>query len=443
MNNSVLRITASSINDIKCLPNPNSSDLQLLISGPEFTCYSLETPETTVKRSCQPNWVDKDDKSLLNTIEGKYTVDYNIIRIHEIILNKLHMEQVDGIKKHADQLKSLNEKISSPQSYIDRITTLNEIENINKEIDLIKHGRKIDIYKQKVNHLLDEYKQLGSTQSKIVFGMDVKSQTMTKDTIERLRIIDDFFNIAKDYIRINVIREIDNNNNCEGCGYDMNNVNVDDDNYQRCPKCGVEKYVVSITPNVKEIQRVNTSLRNEYCADDNFIKTLRRYQGLQQIKFPPHIFQDLDRYFLSKGRPNSEEIKKLPLNERGRRGDTDHKMLFDALGNLGYTDYYEDSNLIGHYYWGWKLPDVRHLEHAIMSDYKKTQKVYISLPDRERSSSLGTQFRLFKQLELRGHECYRDEFKIADNPNSLEFHYRTWKQMCEGANDPEIYFIAN
>jgi hypothetical protein len=138
--------------------------------------------------------------------------------------------------------------------------------------------------------------------------------------------------------------------------------------------------------------------------------------------------------------PTGEQVRALPLNERGRRGDTDHKMLYDALSATGYSEFYEDANLIGNIYWGWPLPDVRHLERLIQTDYERTQRVYNTLP-KERVSSLGTQYRLFKHLQLRSHPCTKDEFKIAEMQESLELHESTWQKMCEGCNDPYIYFI--
>jgi hypothetical protein len=115
-------------------------------------------------------------------------------------------------------------------------------------------------------------------------------------------------------------------------------------------------------------------------------------------------------------------------------------MLIDTLSRIGYNDFYEDANLIGHRYFGWIPPDVSKLEEVIMSDYDKTQMIYNILP-KERTSSMGTQIRLYKQLELRGHYCTIEDFKVVNMRESIEFADAVWKEMCEGCNDPEIYFI--
>ena len=117
-------------------------------------------------------------------------------------------------------------------------------------------------------------------------------------------------------------------------------------------------------------------------------------------------------------------------------------MLWTAISEIGHSAYYEDANLIGHLYWGWTLPNVMHHKETIISHYNKTQKVFYQIPPEERcrNSSLGTQYRLWRHLQLVGHECYMDEFKIAGNSESIRNHNRLWKLMCEGCNDPTINY---
>jgi hypothetical protein len=177
---------------------------------------------------------------------------------------------------------------------------------------------------------------------------------------------------------------------------------------------------------------------------DNFIRAFIRYQGLQpRDHITQELFDQLDQYFIQNGRPIGENIRKLPLNKRGKRGDTNHKMLWTALSHINRSELYEDTNLIGHLYWGWTLNNIMHHKETIIAHYIKTQKVFYQIPQEERgrTSSLGTQFRLWRHLQLVGHECYQDEFKIAENAESMRTHNRLWALMCEGSNDPSIYYI--
>jgi len=78
-----------------------------------------------------------------------------------------------------------------------------------------------------------------------------------------------------------------------------------------------------------------------------------------------------------------------------------------------------------------------------MSYYSKTQRVYYQIPIavRARISSIGTQIRLLFHLKQLGVECCREEFRIAENPESLRIQKRNLQLMCEGANDTEIKYI--
>ena len=84
-----------------------------------------------------------------------------------------------------------------------------------------------------------------------------------------------------------------------------------------------------------------------------------------------------------------------------------------------------------------------HLKEKLIDKYNKTQKVFYQIPqcEKERNSSLGTQYRLWRHLQLESYQCYMDEFKIAENTDSLRIHNRLWKLMCDCCTDPDIYFI--
>jgi hypothetical protein len=198
-----------------------------------------------------------------------------------------------------------------------------------------------------------------------------------------------------------------------------------------------------MTKLAKDGSRINPNNSVDDDSIDNFLKAFTRYQGLQSDCPNEKLYEELDEYFRRQNLPLGHEIRQLPLNERGRRGNTNHLMLWTALSAIERSAYYEDSNLIGHIYWGWTLPDVNQYRERIITHYNKTQKVFYEIPpeQRGRSSSLGTQYRLWRHLQLVGHDCRMDEFRIATNEDSLRTHDYLWRLMCEGADDPDIYYI--
>ena len=169
-----------------------------------------------------------------------------------------------------------------------------------------------------------------------------------------------------------------------------------------------------------------------------------RYQGLQTDGPDKETIEaELDDYFYSLGLPIGEEVRKFPLRENGYRGDTDHKMLWTALSSIGRSECYEHANLIGKMYWNWPLPEVSEHRQTIISHYNETQSVFHQIPpeDRARISSLGTQYRLWRHLQLVNHPCLSSQFKIAENSDSIGIHNRLWEKMCEGCQNPDIRYI--
>lgn len=381
-------------------------------------------------------------------ISGTFNEDYDILYVDSIINKKLQQEKfthLNGIKSRYNELKILSMK---PQTYIAREKTLEEMNELKTEINDIESGERIKTYNNSVKDILSEYNKFKGKVKTIIFDIEYeKSYSEISDNDRyRIRLIESFLDIASEYIHIDVIRLNEQPADiCSGCGTSLSKVAVNDEGTLRCPNidCQTEHNVIILSKLAKDGSRINTNNANTDESIDNFLRAFVRYQGLQPDIPDESLYCELDEYFAQIDRPLGEEIRKLPLNSRGRRGDTNHKMLWNALSEIGRAGYYEDANLIGHIYWGWTLPNVMQYKERIISHYRATQEVFFQIPleERDRSSSLGTQFRLMKHLQAIGHECYIDEFKIADNPDSLRTHNRLWRMMCEGVKDPTLHYI--
>jgi len=374
-----------------------------------------------------------------DTISVSYVNDFNLLKIHETILRKLRSES-NKIPELKLQLKRELSSVQSPQTIIERNKSIRKIKDIQNEIKAIRTESKIQEYLEKSKSYIEEYKRLVPQKRKIDFTskkekvLDEKEEN-SPNYKRKIRLVDRYLNIAQEYIKVNLEQKKRNVNKCV-CGFDLTDIPIDNFGTQICPECETERYIVGFN-----LHKTDTlASRNDYSDRDNFEKALMRYQGKQVDKIPDNLFGDLDKYFSSRGKATSDVIKSRSLDSRGRKKGTNLPILYKALLATGYSSLYEDANLIAHRYWGWKLPDVTHLESVIMEDYEKTQRIYNML-QKQRSSSLGTQFRLFKHLELRGYPCSIGDFKVVKMRESIEHHNQMWKEMCDGCEDPEIYFI--
>jgi hypothetical protein len=383
-------------------------------------------------------------------IEGTYKDNYNIVNVDDIIRKKLRQEKYKHLENLKAKYKNLEIMSLTPQNYVARETTINSMNAIQKEIDNIEIGEKLRIYDEKTRDLIKEYKKYNGLIKTVSFDNNTEDDYIYDEkTFEKFRnriiIIEKYLEIASLYINVSIIKiNAPSKEICCGCGGSLAKIPPSDDGFVRCPEedCQTENIVIVQNKIIKEgVYSTNNATE----SIDNFMKAFMYYQGLQNVKLPDNLFIKLDEYFRKIKRPTGEEIMKLPLTSRGRRGDTDHKMIWSALSAIGYPEHYKHSNYICHKYWGWELPNVMHLKDIITYHYNVTEKIYKDIPvsERQRDSSLGIPYRLWRHLQLAGHECYSHEFKIVTNTDSLNCHDRLWKRMTEEANliDPSIYYI--
>ena len=366
-------------------------------------------------------------------VRGTYTTDLNINKIHEAILCRFQYFEA-SISRFKDQVDSLLDSTN------DETKPENEIKLIHQQVEKLK--AKIYDYENKISlkkylndskPLLEKYNKVASNSSKgIVYFLKNKEKEDNHIVNYRLKVIRDFLDVAKDYIRLEVSQKLMMKFNCPGCGMDLSNIFIDEDSgLSVCPSCGHEKESISHNSTYKDALRVNSGNRNNYDDCENFRKALHRFQGKQHNRPPVKLYEQLDAYFIKIKKPIGSEILKLPQSEDGRKKGTSREMMFEALADTNNSAFYDDINLILHIYWGWELPNISHLEERIMEDYINTQQVYNSILKKDRNASLNIQFRLYVHLKAVGYPCTKDDFKIQTSRDSLIFHNEVWKEMCE------------
>lgn len=287
---------------------------------------------------------------------------------------------------------------------------------LNKDTDLIYfHKRvidtldpsKLDQYVKDIDSVIKEFTSLSNKSKSFV---TLKPQKMDPTAV--LSLFERFIDIAKKYIKIDVIRDT---NFCGSCG--SNN-------------CGCNKS-----------SGLFGRSKNEYEDEENFNKALMKYQGrsMRRIDFE-ELTDCLDIFFKSYGLPIGEDIKLMTLNSDGTRGKTNLSAMTEALGHIKKSSYYEDIYQICYEYWGWKLPEISEFHERLLDDYRKTQKIY-TIIDKKRKSCLNLQYRIFKHLQLIGCDVKLENFRIPSTTDILREHDELWKQMCEGADLPFIATI--
>lgn len=389
--------------------------------------------------------INQQQQKIPDEISVEYSNDYDILYIHNIVLNKLASEMnLPSLKLIEQEIEREAMKVCSVQTKLDRKQSLERINMLQNKLSNIASGKRYNEYISSVNDFIEQYKKIGPDIKRLSFISSDKKSTIKQDeeTLIRADIVTQFLHTAAEYIKLNISRKVSHSNYCDFCKEDLSDVVISDNNLQVCPNCLVEKYIPSSRCHDEKMELSN--YRSGYNSSSNFHKALRRYQGKQVNKIPQSLLTSLDTYFVNINRSDliAEKAKEYFTKHNKAPNGANRHMMHQALQVLGYSAYYEDINLLMNMVWSVPLHNISHLEPLIMDHYSKTQEVYLGL-DKTRKSDLGTQYRLFKHLQLVGYPVNKDDFKIISSPVSFEFHEHIWKQMCDICHqeDKSIYFI--
>lgn len=385
-------------------------------------------------------------------IEAKYENNYNILTLNNTILRKIQFNMSpEGQNKIRMKIAKLESEMEAkiPMTYNDHSKYMRRITYLTDKMNFYSSGDYLKTYNSKTEDILNKYSQKGAHLKVKNVNFNNKSGEKIEEEIDEevLLLIDNFFNVAKKYININIVRICNKKGEiCISCGYDLKNVPIIGIENKCCPSCNTENDEISVNNFDNDISK---NPGGTIVVDDesvnNFMKAFIRHQGLQPSIPNESIYEELDEYFSQINKPIGDEVKHFPLTKNGYRGDTSPSMLLEVLSKIKKTEYNEYVNYIGKHYWNWELPNLMHLHDRIKNDYLLTQAAYIKIPEdeRERHSSLGTQFRLRMHLLLRGINRPEEEFKIAKNSESMQKQKQLWKRMCEECSDPEIRYLAS
>ena len=366
-------------------------------------------------------------------VVAKYSEDLNIIKIHEAIMTRFAYEEAEipGLRA---QVQTSHQGLHPGMTINERRQYLQQVDSMQSRLGDLQNRTALTNYLGKSLSILKAYKLVSSDASKGIVSirrLGQKQEANPEKITNRLNIIQQYLEIARDYIILDVVQINQIKARCPGCGIDFSQVMIDEESGLCICDCGVERENLSQHSLYKDSTRVNIGNRNNYEDWENFEKALTRYQGRQQNKPPQKLYDQLDAYYRKIQKSLGVEIRARPSLSDGKKEGTSRQMMLDALCETNNSAYYDDVNLVMNVYWSWKLPDVAHLEAQIMQDYYLTQQVYNSEPHHGRDASLNTQFRLYVHLLAVGHRCCRDDFKIQTSRDSLEFHQEMWKKMCD------------
>lgn len=365
-------------------------------------------------------------------VKATYSKDVDIIRIHSAI-RAIFESRMFNIPKLEAKIQNLKDDLHTDfLSLIEAEKISQNIFTLEKEINSLKSGNGWESYSSRVKDILYEYAPLASDEVKgIVRFSGTQDENEDAETINRrLFLISSYLRVAGEYMSLDITPEYEGRSGCPACGKEIDEDLADLEEGMAICECGYQEATLVKFSTYKDTQRVNVSGRSDYEDRSTFIKALDQFMGIRIPKIPQKLYEMLDTYFVSLGFPSGDHIKENhEIMSNGKKKGTSVSLLIQALSATSNSSYYNYINYIAANYWGWSLPDLSEIREGVIYDYDETQKVYNEI--KERDSSLNVQIRLFLHLRARGYECEWSDFKIISSRESLEYHHRMWKIMCE------------
>ena len=386
----------------------------------------------------EKNYADISDFLVRTT----YKNDLDIFKIHQAVRASFG-SKIARIEQSQQEVDTLSRLLTGYLSYIEAEKINRKIDELRIEIANIGSGKLWTKYITEVEPIVTEYLKYASNRVKgIVRFSNIEQVDINEDVVKiRNTLITEYLIIASQYIKLDILREIESITVCPYCNIDSNEFQVNVDSGLKTCSCGYEQINIIKISSYKDSSRVSINSKSAYDDKVTFIKALDQFMGNRVPVIPPRLYEMLDAHFLNLGFYTGQYVRdNFPLLENGKKYNTTVDLMKIALSATGNSSYYYCINYLGSIYWGWILPNLADIRDLIIEDYITSQKVYDEIKDPNRSSSTNAQIRLYGHIYARGYPCEQSDFKILSCREALEYHHHMFIIMRErtGINFPNL-----
>lgn len=379
-----------------------------------------------------------NDQTIPQQIREDYVDDFNIEWVHKIVMKSMSNEAAK-CEQFRNEVNMEKKRLVRAYTIIDKNMIRSRIRKMESHLAKYENGTLCQEYINRATDYILLYRKLQPKYTKMKFEKEQEKTSEEENLVEdRCAVIFGYLEIAKDYYDIDVRRIKLSNTKCKVCGESTEGV-VEDNGVIRCICGAVQQYYSDSTTQSDASRPEPTRAKSTPQDRANFEKAFDSYNCRQEDKIPSSLYKAMDNYLVSYGKPTCADIRAMPLNSDGRsRGKTSILMLENILRAIGYTDYYDYGRLILYKAWGWVFEDISHMKAKIMEDYDLTQKAFVELPNKGRTSSPNRYYRLFRHLQANGHPCTIDDFRIVKTEKTRENLDILWVRMCKASGYPPI-----
>lgn len=333
-------------------------------------------------------------------------MNYDIIQLHNEILDTFEKEKgkLLDYEKQYEILSNTNYMNFSPK-YRQNIN--NSIEKLKKHIHDIQNNVMYNYFTLETMFIISQYKELLSKPIIIsFFGTSNNDDINTK----KKKLFDEYIQIAKKYVDIKTDEEeFKEKTECSVCNSQNFYIN---ENESTCKDCGIVEEILNVNSCLKDIDRINISIKYSYDRQIHFKECINKFQG-KYTYIEPKVFEDLERSFKQNGLVKNEDYSKVTKQ---------HILLF--LKENGHVKHYYDVNYLYSYYTKTPPNDISHIEQKILEDFNELVELYEKeyKNDTTRKNFINTHYVLFQLLRRHKYPCNKEDFNMLKTYEKRIYH---------------------
>jgi hypothetical protein len=344
-------------------------------------------------------------------------------------------EKIPLYKTKLDELRETIKRIEDTDNNVKILESLNiSIDKLTKYINKLELQKDYNFYIMNTLPIIEEYKKILKKPIKVSF-----MGKPTKNNKKKYELINSFKDLVSDYIDFSSSpkKSVEDTIICNNCN-NKKDFDIIDKNIYVCQHCFGEQLVLKHVSSYNDIDRINISTKYMYDRKIHFRDCIKQYQGKQNSTILPKVYESLEEQFDNhhllfgdKNTPNEERFKNITKN---------HIMLF--LKELGYSNHYENVNLIYYNFTRKKPDDITYLEDQLLDDFDALTDLYDKkFKHINRKNFINTQYVLYQLLKRHKHDCNKEEFIILKTIDRKFFHDEICKELFEelGWNHTPFY----
>ncbi len=276
------------------------------------------------------------------------------------------------------------------------------LESYARELTKLENYGTFHDYNNEILIIIKKYKQLCLSTE---ITLDDNKRKLFNENKERITIIDEFFNITKNYYPVALKRKFKELSKCDICGGIINN--------GKCSICNINMNTTIEETDWSDPKIVKN--KNTYDPRNNFKEIIYSFQGKQQKNIPDSVYQKI-RTKIKENRIDEKEITK--------------KQLCKIMKSLRLSDYYDDKNLIHSILTNKKPPNIKKYERNLFLRHQKVVPLYKKYKKSTRKNFAHGHSFLYICLKLEGCNCRKEDFNLIKTDDILQEFIILMKNIC-------------